>query len=269
MPLFWVPSQGLSPTMTPTWSPLSVWGGGTASATGQGFIQGWPPTGAITATAGGTQTHPLYLAQAAFPLNDQYYWVDQTPAFIPAAPNISRARQIREQEERDQAAYAQAMLEHNEQEATRLRLLIERRQVERAEEERRQEEIRARQQALVDEQARRRDERVQAETRAKELLLAHLTEEQREMVKAHGWFIVEGGRSNRRYRIHTYKAAGNIEMLERQGHLFCTPNDQATHQLCCHCDHTIPLSDQILAQKMMLESHEDEFLRLANRTRMR
>jgi hypothetical protein len=41
--------------------------------------------------------------------------------------------------------------------------------------------------------------------------------------------------------------------------------ERVTHRLCCHCDHTIPVYDNMLAQKLTLECDEEAFLRLANR----
>jgi hypothetical protein len=95
-----------------------------------------------------------------------------------------------------------------------------------------------------------------ARTRAHALLLSHLTPAQRQTFEANKWFVVEGGRSKTRYRIRSHACAGNIELLD---------GEQVTHRLCGHCDHTIPLGDQLLAQKLMLELDEDEFLKLANR----
>jgi hypothetical protein len=96
-----------------------------------------------------------------------------------------------------------------------------------------------------------------AKARALALLLSHLTPAQRQTFEANKWFIVEGGRSKTRYRIRGQTCAGNVELLDGE--------ERATHRLCCHCDHTIPLGDQLLAQKLMLELDEDEFLKLANR----
>jgi len=105
---------------------------------------------------------------------------------------------------------------------------------------------------------RERLDRVQREAareRARTLLLRHLTEEQRAMLAGHGWFVVEG-RSGTRYRIRASSAAGNVDVLH---------NEHVLHRLCAHCDLSIPLHDHLLAQKLMLESDESEFLRIANR----
>lgn len=98
--------------------------------------------------------------------------------------------------------------------------------------------------------------RSEAAERARELLLKHLTPEQRETYVSNGWFVVEGGRSKKRYRIHTRTYAGNIDVLD---------GDKTEVRLCCHCADAIPQHDHHLAQKLMLEAAEDDFLRAAKR----
>lgn len=111
--------------------------------------------------------------------------------------------------------------------------------------------------AHEEEQRRRHEVREAANKRAEELMLAHLTPAQRLQIKAHGWFIVEGGRSKHNYMIRPTAYAGNIEVTEWDGR---------RSRLCCHVDHSIPVFDNALAQKLMLEHDEDAFLRIANRT---
>lgn len=144
----------------------------------------------------------------------------------------------------DQERYERAVAEHNDQEAERLRRVIVERERIAAEQRQRATEATARRNA--------------AHTRAKELLFEHLTPKQRETFDKNGWFVVEGGRSKQTYRINIHSSSGNIEIMQGR---------RATHRLCCHCsDRLIPLHDQLLAQKLMLEFAEDDFLRLANRT---
>lgn len=94
--------------------------------------------------------------------------------------------------------------------------------------------------------------------RARQLLLDHLTDDQRLSLERNGWFIVIGGHSRRRYKIIAANDnfAGNIHVLD---------GERTVARLCGHCDHTIPFNDQILAQKLMLENAEEDFLKLANR----
>lgn len=168
--------------------------------------------------------------------------------FTPSRPAIITHQ---EQMARDRALYERAMAEHNEQEASRLLREIQR--VEHlATEERRAVEERA--QRHRDEEARR----MAARQRARELLLEHLTPSQRDTFEKNGWFIVEGGKSGTRYRIRSSGVAGNIDVLGR--------GDRVQHRLCCHTmDGTIPQGDNWLAQKIMLELAEEDFVLRANR----
>ena len=122
---------------------------------------------------------------------------------------------------------------------------------------------------------RRRQARTVAATpkpaidRARELLVSHLTAEQRETFERNRWFVVKGGKSGKLYRIRVGEfVAANIEVLDdRQGYLFEVERSvKITHRLCGHLHfHECPLPDHFLAQKLMLEHDEDEFLRIANR----
>lgn len=102
----------------------------------------------------------------------------------------------------------------------------------------------------------------EAKRRARELLLEHLTPAQRETFRTNLWFIVEGRRSGQRYRIHAKGSlAANVDVLRSE-----PTGPEVSHRLCAHCElGTIPLGDQLLAQKLMLEFDEDHFLRIANR----
>ncbi len=104
-----------------------------------------------------------------------------------------------------------------------------------------------------------KDKAIQA--RAREIMLQHLTPQQREMVERNNWFIVAGGKSGKRYRIHAnlHKVAGNVELLDAK-------EEKALARFCCHLQHQYPSHDHHLAQKLMLEWDEDTFLHLANRT---
>jgi hypothetical protein len=96
--------------------------------------------------------------------------------------------------------------------------------------------------------------------KAKQILLEHLTPAQREMVEKNGWFVIEGGKSGKRYRIKANAIAGNVEEMD---------GDKAIARYCCHLPHQYPKSDHHLTQKLMLEWNEEEFLRVANKTNMR
>jgi len=98
-----------------------------------------------------------------------------------------------------------------------------------------------------------------AQQRAEALLLSHLTAEQAGTFRDNKWFVVEGGKSKRKYRVRTNgELVANIDVMD---------GDRVAHRLCGHINHTagVPTNDHFLAQKVMLELAEDEFLRLANR----
>jgi len=115
--------------------------------------------------------------------------------------------------------------------------------------------------AALERERLEREHRRQIKERARAILLAHLTDEQKDTLERLGWFVVEGGMSGTRYRIRASAGlVANIDMLEG------FEGDRITHRLCAHCDlNQIPLHDHLLAQKLMLESDEFEFLRIANR----
>lgn len=106
-----------------------------------------------------------------------------------------------------------------------------------------------------------------AEQRAKdvaqELLVAHLTPEQRKFMADHKFFVVEGGKSKKKYRIWTEKGIhGNVEELDAAG--------KAIASYCVQLRDTyIPTGDHLLAQKLMFEHAEDDILKVANRTARR
>lgn len=97
-----------------------------------------------------------------------------------------------------------------------------------------------------------------AKERANQLLLEHLTPEQAETFSKNKWFIVEGGKSKQKYRIRDKGSlVANVDVLD---------GDKVAHRLCAHAPISdVPLHDNLLAQKTMLELDEEHFLRIANR----
>ena len=105
-----------------------------------------------------------------------------------------------------------------------------------------------------------RQKRSEADAKAMGLLREHLTPVQREALEKHGWFLVEGGKSKKTYRIHGHSFAGNIYELAHKGDL------RGTARYCVHADHGIPLGDQLLAQLLSLRHDEEHIIGRANRT---
>jgi len=98
-----------------------------------------------------------------------------------------------------------------------------------------------------------REKTERAEKRAEELLLMCLPEHLREQYLKHGYFDVNTPRS--RYRINR-GFTQNVELLDKDG--------RPMKRLCIHPEIRVPNADNMLAQKLMLETNEAEFLRLAN-----
>jgi hypothetical protein len=104
-----------------------------------------------------------------------------------------------------------------------------------------------------------------AMARSRELLLEHLTPTQRESFERNKWFVIEGGKSRMRYRIRAAPhMVANIDVIAVRA----SGEEAVSHRLCAHCRlDEVPLFDQLLAQKLMLEFDEERFLSLANRHR--
>lgn len=98
-----------------------------------------------------------------------------------------------------------------------------------------------------------------AEEKAEKLLLSVLSPEQRDEYLKHGRFHVRTA-DGRLYRINKGRH-GNMELLERDadGELIIAEN------LCVHVQPNCPNQDNMVAQKLMIESGmEDELRRIAN-----
>lgn len=97
-------------------------------------------------------------------------------------------------------------------------------------------------------------ERAAASARARELLFDNLTDQQRSDLKRDGFFFVPSKKAGRKYRLRKGRA-GNVDVIQ---------NERILHRLCAHPQLYVPDDDTRLAQKLMIEHQEDEFLRLAN-----
>jgi hypothetical protein len=108
-----------------------------------------------------------------------------------------------------------------------------------------------------EEAARRADaERSAAEETARQLLHSMLSETDKRMLAAHGYFEVRGGKSGTRYRIVAgHHGTRNVLELDRHGH--------PRRRLCAH-PFGVPDGDVLLAQKLVIETNEDLFLATAN-----
>jgi len=102
-----------------------------------------------------------------------------------------------------------------------------------------------------------------AKSRARKLLLSMLNPMQQKQLDEKNYFdltVFSKDGSQRVYRIeHGY--AGNVKLLGADG--------QPVKRYCIHADSRLPNEDQMLAQKLLLEANEEDFLRIANMTQLR
>jgi len=92
------------------------------------------------------------------------------------------------------------------------------------------------------------------ELRAKRLLKQHLNEEQRAMLNDKDHFYMRAA-SGQLYRIRNGRS-GNVDVMHDES--------RRQHSLCAHPNDYCPNYDTMLAQKLMLETNEEEFKRIAN-----
>lgn len=100
-------------------------------------------------------------------------------------------------------------------------------------------------------------ERQSARDRAERLLRENLSAKQKEELQAKGYFTLELLSKGQRklYRIERGRSR-NVRQVDDSGRVLKT--------LCAHPVAQVPDADTMLAQKFMLESAEEEFLRIAN-----
>ncbi len=90
------------------------------------------------------------------------------------------------------------------------------------------------------------------ERRANKLLRAHLSKRQLSTLDRHGWINVRGNHTGRLYRIDCGGCAHNIFS---RGVNYCTMMDASA-----------PVGDHLLAQKLLIETNERKFLKIAVRS---
>ncbi len=100
----------------------------------------------------------------------------------------------------------------------------------------------------------RLEKQKQAEEKALQLLLDNLEENQVEIFKKTGCFVVTG-QSGKKYKINKGRVR-NVEELREDG--------TSERRMCFHPELLVPDYDTMLAQKLMLELNEPEARRIAN-----
>jgi len=117
-----------------------------------------------------------------------------------------------------------------------------------------------RRQARLREDSRKRMFKEAANERARRILMSMLNDEQRRDLAANNNFqltVHSRDGSIKVYRID-YGYQGNVKLLG--------PDGDVDRSYCIHADRRLPYEDQMLAQKLLLENNEEEFLRIANET---
>lgn len=94
-----------------------------------------------------------------------------------------------------------------------------------------------------------------ADQKALDLLMRFLEDEQLQQLESEGAFVVKT--KEREYRIEK-GWQGNVKELNKDG--------EAIASWCIHPSKKVPHQDNMLAQKFLLETNEDDFRRIANRT---
>lgn len=120
-----------------------------------------------------------------------------------------------------------------------------------------------RRQAAVIEAAKVKVFKDAANARARRLLVQMLNADQKKELEEKNQFhltVHDRDGSMRVYRIE-YGFQGNVKLLGTNG--------QPVKRYCIHADSRLPYEDQMLAQKMLLEANEPEFLRIANMAHIR
>ncbi len=90
--------------------------------------------------------------------------------------------------------------------------------------------------------------------RARQLLKANLTLEQTKQLEDRGWFEVLGS-LGRRYQVWQ----GQVRNVIRLGE-----DGKPASRLCAHPGEAVPDEDAMLAQKLLLETDEETFTKVAN-----
>ncbi|SRR6266536_2082620 len=95
----------------------------------------------------------------------------------------------------------------------------------------------------------------EADNRAEALLRELLDDQQLEQWKIHRCVDVYGQKTHQLYRL-TKARIGNVFHVDE--------TDRRVAEYCIHYPSSIPIEDQIIAQKLMIETDEDAFLQIAN-----
>ena len=106
------------------------------------------------------------------------------------------------------------------------------------------------------------------ETRARELLFAHLSSSQRRDFIQKNYFTCRGNATGRTYRIHNtvgnFPEDMNFVLYFRNIHLTMLGIKVGSYCSQPHYDHRVPECDRLLTQKLAIEANEKYFLENAS-----
>lgn len=100
------------------------------------------------------------------------------------------------------------------------------------------------------------EDHAQAIEKAEKLLVEHLNDDQKETYRKKKRFTVTSCKGTK-YLV----GSGRVKELDGK--------NRPVRDLCIHLDWPIPPPDNLLAQKLMIETNEDSFRRIANHTEIR
>lgn len=100
--------------------------------------------------------------------------------------------------------------------------------------------------------------------RALSTLMRWLTPDQAGELARVGSFTVRGSDSGARYTIHPWVRVGNVDRVRRINTGSFGTNEGVESMLFCAVSPGVPVADQALLQKLMIENDEKEFLRIAH-----
>ena len=113
---------------------------------------------------------------------------------------------------------------------------------------------------------KRESDRKEARNKSLIILLDNLSQEQKDSYEKDKFFVVKG-KSGKRYAIMHLRndaVTANIIVLKDKVSNDNDPIKNIDYRICAHAN-DVPIGDQLLSQKLMLENCEEEFLNVSNK----
>lgn len=131
-----------------------------------------------------------------------------------------------------------------------------------------EEQLAAQERALeyLRDKEKRESDRKEARNKSLIILLDNLSQEQKDSYEKDKFFVVKG-KSGKRYAIMHLRndaVTANIIVLKDKVSNDNDPIKNIDYRICAHAN-DVPIGDQLLSQKLMLENCEEEFLNVSNK----